>query len=90
MENKPKNPPAFPGAQQSVIIPFELLDNPKVQQIETHCNGMTLRDYFAAAALTGLLSNTPLRFQDITNTNDMALLSYNIANAMLKARQAND
>ena len=49
--------------------------------------GMTLRDYFAAKALTGMLGsrnpNTP-RF----HPEDDAAYVYAVADAMLKARQA--
>ena len=41
--------------------------------------GMSLRDYFAAAALTGLIAN-------LTTPNQAATLSYEIADAMLAAR----
>lgn len=55
-------------------------------------NEKELRDYFAAAALTGLLSNQsivsrPLR--DVLSDNLTALLvkrSYDLADAMLKER----
>ena len=44
-------------------------------------DGMTLRDYFAAAALTGLLANENFR-NDRVNAND----AYNAADAMLEKR----
>ena len=46
-------------------------------------NGMSLRDYFAAKAMQGLLAsevNAPL--------NSFATRSYDVADAMLKARAA--
>ena len=48
--------------------------------------GMTLRDYFAARALQGLMANksNPLHF----NPEDDAAYVYRIADAMLKAREA--
>ena len=47
---------------------------------------MTLRDYFAARALQGLMANksNPLHF----NPEDDAAYVYRIADAMLKAREA--
>jgi hypothetical protein len=51
-------------------------------------NGMTLRDYFAAAALTGMTATS----QQETYGNDadfhyhLALRSYSFADAMLAAR----
>ena len=61
------NPPAFPCPQG---VPPSL-------------GGMTLRDYFAAKAMQGLLSsdvNAPLE--------TFAKQSYKVADAMMKAREA--
>jgi hypothetical protein len=49
------------------------------------CTGMTLRDYFAAQAITGLL--TAEIVGEYTNEH-VAEISYRIADAMLKAREA--
>ena len=49
--------------------------------------GMTMRDYFAAAALQGILSN----HQECSNFDsgkERAEYCYIVANAMLKAREA--
>ena len=46
-------------------------------------NGMTLRDYFAAKALSGLVVNG-----ENFNTPVLAAYSYEMADAMLKARHA--
>ena len=43
--------------------------------------GMTLRDYFAAKAMQGLLANNNLDAQQI------AQAAYKVADAMLKARE---
>ena len=48
--------------------------------------GMTLRDYFAAKAMQGLLSAT-LTPDTIWSQDDAAETAYNVADAMLKARQ---
>ena len=63
------NPPAFPL-------------HPEHWQEENQ--GMTLRDYFAARALQGMLAsgNLPKTMPDA----DIAECSYNLADAMLKAR----
>jgi hypothetical protein len=53
------------------------------QGIEKEQNGMTLRDYFAAAALQGLLANTP---DKKWLTSDYALMAYELANEMLEER----
>lgn len=48
--------------------------------------GLSMRDYFAAKALQGLMANksNPLHF----NPEDDAAYVYRIADAMLKAREA--
>jgi hypothetical protein len=46
--------------------------------------GMTLRDYFAAAALQGMLSDACIAGSDL----QLAENAYSYANAMLKAREA--
>ena len=46
--------------------------------------GMTLRDYFAAKAMQGLLSDS-----EVSGTpEEFATRAYNMADAMLKARDA--
>ena len=60
-------------------------------------SGMTLRDYFAAAALQGLISKLPIIDQTgvhgikvddkIAYNNEVAESCYWIADAMLKARE---
>ena len=52
-----------------------------------HNDGMTLRDYFAAAALQGIISDTSV---PASIKKDGALLSrsaFQIADAMLKAKE---
>ena len=54
-------------------------------------SGMTLRDYFAAAALQGLLGNSEFHVEtDVESEipNAIAKYSYEAADAMLKAREA--
>jgi hypothetical protein len=46
--------------------------------------GMTLRDYFAAKAMQAILSNPEYEGED----SGLADQSYNVADAMLKAREA--
>lgn len=43
-------------------------------------NGMTLRDYFAAKAMQGMITRRVL------NEHEDALIAYNMADAMMKAR----
>ena len=49
--------------------------------------GMTLRDYFAAQALQGAISGCAAR-GEVVMYSDLAGLSYEMADAMLKAREA--
>ena len=49
--------------------------------------GMTLRDYFAAKAMQGLLSDSPSSSDVADAVNTLAHFSYTIADAMLKARE---
>ena len=46
--------------------------------------GMDLRDYFAAKAMQGLLSTTK---EETWIPNDVAEISYLVADAMIKARE---
>ena len=67
--NKPTNPPAFPNESNAGNI--------------WNDKGMTLRDYFAAKAMQGLLSS------DVNaKLENFAKQSYKVADAMLKAREA--
>lgn len=58
-------------------FPMHFTDAPESDQY-----GMTLRDYFAAAALTGYSNFQP----KITTVESVAGWAYAIADAMLKAR----
>lgn len=68
--------PAFPMA--SVTVLAEDMSHTSL----TH-NGMTLRDYFAAKAMQGLLINA---YQDFV-MGEFAETAYAMADAMLKARE---
>jgi hypothetical protein len=50
-------------------------------------DGMTLRDYFAAKAMQGMVSNPNYSINDWSK-RDIAIQSYEMADAMLKAREA--
>jgi hypothetical protein len=69
MSNTKKGGPAFP-----------VCDAARIHELE----GMTLRDYFAAKALQGLLAGT-LKSSD---TSLIARDCYAMADAMLKARES--
>ena len=69
------NTPAFPTSNWQKTAPMASGYN----------EGMALRDYFAAKALQGMLAsgNLPKTMPDA----DIAECSYNLADAMLKARE---
>jgi hypothetical protein len=48
--------------------------------------GMTLRDYFAAAALQGLLAS--IQPNQLWSGDDVAVTCYRTADAMIKARES--
>jgi hypothetical protein len=80
MSNTNTSGPAFP-----VLI----VDRPKKL---AHFNGMTLRDYFAAKAMQGLIareSSGAFNFESCPNDPwRVALWAYDVADEMLKAREA--
>ena len=54
----------------------------------SHIKGMTLRDYFAAAALPMAIKE--MNEAESYDSNDAAIVAYQYADAMMKARQSND
>jgi hypothetical protein len=68
------NPPAFP------------LHNHGAQTLGLHVTGMSLRDYFAAKAMQGAMSGCAAR-GEVIMYSDLAGLSYEMADAMMKARE---
>ena len=71
--------PAFPSG---LIDP----STPEDAVLPIH-NGMTLRDYFAGKAIQGILTAT-LTPNTVWSQDEAAKTAYNVADAMLKARQA--
>lgn len=57
-------------------------ENPLAFPHNGNGSGMTLRDYFAAAALQGLINTAPIMF----DMEQVAKSAYKQADAMLKAR----
>ena len=73
------NPPAFP------------LHNHGAQTLGLHVTGMTLRDYFAAKAMQAFLTNDAIANSVNTSSEWLmktAITSYEMADAMMKAREA--
>ena len=83
IEGEPKNPPAFPASGDVECENGHWT----VKQ-----SGMTLRDYFAAAALQGLLAGgksvdgEPLLVGRVDETAWLVSHAYELADDMLKAR----
>jgi hypothetical protein len=80
MSNKETGGPAFP------------LHNHGAQTLGMHVTGMSLRDYFAAKAMQGLIASprmpAPAHHGGTDVTDSMvADLAYKMADAMLKARE---
>ena len=82
----PKSLPAFP-------VP---LNQGESWQGMAPCDGMSLRDYFAAKAMQGLLS-APGEYTADADTSapmatwgDFAASAYELADAMLRAREASN
>jgi len=54
--------------------------------MEIKIDNLDIRDYFAGQALVGILSNSSDEFMSMTS-DDIAELSYDIANEMLKEKE---
>jgi len=52
--------------------------------------GMSLRDYFAAKAMQGFITNLDTGEERLIDVPQLAKSAYSIADAMLKAREASD
>jgi hypothetical protein len=81
---KPENPPAFPTVEYTTSN----VSTPETRTTE----GLSMRDYFAAKAMQGLLSNSYYSSDMSGNTvfpepKYLSDKAYEIADAMLKARQ---
>ena len=54
---------------------------------ETWIPGMTLRDYFAAKAMQGILSSPHVAPDGLSNPENIAHAAYEMADTMLKASE---
>jgi hypothetical protein len=81
---KPENPIAFPRTAYD--------SKGDITTWGKEYEGMTLRDYFANSAMQGMLANSE-HVQTLMGNNPnpvpdyVAILSYNLADAMLKQRE---
>ena len=69
---------AFPQNNDRVIASISIANS----------QGMTLRDYFAAKAMQGFIQYSATKGIYTPPDNELAKVSYDLADAMLKARQA--
>jgi hypothetical protein len=58
-----------------------------IGNLEDWAHGMLLRDYFAAAALTGLVAKLGPPVRDVTTWAEFATASYRAADAMFTERE---
>ncbi len=83
--------PAFPS--RAPVVDMDP-DTQRIETVRSAFDGMSLRDYFAAAALTGLLADRCRQFPEregpeATDWREAAAIeSYRFADAMLEARKA--
>ena len=76
MTDKPDNPPAFPFTEQG-------MSSFSGQTVDVVNPGMTLRDYFAAKAMAAIIAHDTRAI----SADEDAEICYQIADAMLRARQ---
>jgi hypothetical protein len=84
MDNKNNGGSAFPI--QSLKQSGEQTVDNDFNYTEVGQKGMSLRDYFAAKAMQGLLSS-PLLANIQATSEDLARVAYDHSDAMLKARE---
>lgn len=83
MTEKQTGGPAFP-----MVDPFVVKCPKNEAEAQRLAEGMTLRDYFAAKAMQGELASQHPETGEYNNLDALAVLSYRVADAMLKARDA--
>lgn len=71
--------PAFPGMER-------LIGTFSGESVDNYYTGMTLRDWFAGMALSGLLTQGYDKF----NPNEFSVQAYAYADAMINARGSDD
>lgn len=79
MKNKNDGGPAFSVIQSGVN------DQGVMDEVWSD-DGMSLRDYLAAKALTGFLSDSNVTVKNDEGANKLAASCYGVADAMLKER----
>jgi len=99
-----KNPPAYPCYSQDKELRDALIKGrennslslKEIEMLSSYHSGMTLRDYFAGKAMTGILNS--LDFNQIKQKDNEGIeleilnwgrIAYMFSDAMLKAREEN-
>jgi hypothetical protein len=72
--------------EQELAFPF--ISNGACQDHQVCEGGMTLRDYFAAKAMQGIVSSAP--WEEALDFGMTAETAYRVADAMLKTRRKHD
>lgn len=83
MTEKKTGGPAFPG---KICIGHEPLSESPMYE---HSKGMTLRDYFAGQALTGMFAHSSDDWHNVAKAKamtDVAIEAYHVADLMIKER----
>lgn len=81
MTAKPTGGPAFPSLNPTMTG----IDSDGTERWETEpCGGLTMRDYFAAKAMQGMLANSRT---EGTMAADVIDAAWAVADAMLEARR---
>lgn len=65
---------------------YDLLWRPDGNEPELMASDATIRDYFAAKAMNGILVNTERNQFSFSETGEISSKAYELADAMLKAR----
>ena len=81
--------PAFPCMEQAWLV--DQSGNSPPVSVPSQCNGMSLRDYFAAKAMEGVVFELTRSINRATFSegwdDKIAQQSYRVADAMLRARE---
>lgn len=82
---RPDGGPAFPGTKR--ISGPSFVPGKASVEVDVSSIGMSLRDYFAAAALQGMFANPSWDAQQVSDPKRAAFSAYNYADAMLAERE---
>jgi hypothetical protein len=79
--------PAFPrGTKLETPTCSGIEERRRVNALNEQTDGMTLRDWFAGQALSGIMAH-PVQHPDDASASGVASLCYDLADAMIAARK---